>query len=89
VQIHIPEEGEKASSLPTFPPEPGRININTASAEELDTLPGIGPVLAQRIIDYRNKEGPFQRVEDLAKVSGIGYRTLEKLRDLITLGEPP
>ncbi len=61
------------------------ININTASPEELDTLPGIGPALAQRIIQYRETHGPFQTVEDLKKVSGIGEKNFEKLKDKITV----
>lgn len=64
----------------------GPVNINTATAEELQTLPGIGPVLAQRIIDYREENGPFQTVSELTMVSGIGINTLEELMDLITVG---
>lgn len=59
-----------------------RININTASASELDRLPGIGPALAERIIQYRQANGPFQRLEDLKKVSGIGDKIFEGLKDL-------
>lgn len=60
------------------------ININTASAEELDSLPGIGPTLAQRIIAYREENGPFQTIEDIVNVSGIGSSTFENIKDLIT-----
>lgn len=63
----------------------GLVNINTASLAELDTLPGIGPVIAQRIIDYRTKNGPFAMIEDIQKVSGIGPVTYAKLKDLITV----
>lgn len=62
------------------------VNVNTADSETLQTLPGIGPVLAGRIIDYRNAHGPFDTVESLMEVKGIGAATLEKLRLLITLG---
>lgn len=61
-----------------------KINLNTASAAELELLPGVGPAMAQRIIDHRTAHGPFKRVEDLDEVKGIGPRTLEKLRDLVT-----
>jgi len=63
----------------------GLININTADANGLDTLPSIGPVYAGRIIDYRNKNGGFKRKEDLMKVSGISSSTYNKLKDKITI----
>lgn len=66
----------------------GRINLNTATLEELDTLPGIGPVLGQRIIDYRQEHGGFQTVEEIINVSGIGEKTYAKLADLVEVGEP-
>lgn len=62
------------------------ININTASQKELEELPGIGPTLAQRIIDYREKNGYFQTIEDIKKVSGIGDKKFEAIKDLITIG---
>jgi comEA protein len=63
----------------------GLVNINTASASELDTLPGIGPSYAKAIIDYRTKNGPFVRLEDIQQVKGIGPKTFEKLKNKITL----
>lgn len=60
-----------------------RININTASASELQRLPGIGPALAARIIEYRKAWGPFAKVEDIMEVSGIGPRKFEDIKNLI------
>ena len=62
----------------------GLININTANASQLETLPGIGPVLAQRIIDYREANGPFRSIAQLTLVEGIGESRLEALLGLIT-----
>ena len=83
------------SSGPSVSPQPAegraapsdgvRININTATAQELQTLRGIGPALAQRIIEYRQTSGRFSTVDDLANVKGIGEKTLDKLRDSITV----
>jgi competence protein ComEA len=64
-----------------------KININTASADELTTLPGIGPSYAQRIVEHREKNGPFKRVEDLLNVRGIGDKTFERIKDRITVGK--
>jgi len=66
---------------------PAKINLNTASAAELQNLPRIGPKVAQRIVDYRTQNGPFKKVEDLMKVRGIGEKVLEQIKDRITVGE--
>lgn len=63
----------------------GTININRATKPEFDSLAGIGPVIAARIITYRNQNGPFMAIEDLLKVSGVGPKTLEKIRSRLTL----
>lgn len=63
----------------------GKININTATAAELERLPKIGPSIAQRIVEYRDAHGPFARIEDLQKVKGIGPATYAALKDSITV----
>ncbi len=68
---------------------PGPININQATQSELESLPGVGPVIAQRIIAYRDENGPFTTTEAIQKVAGIGPVTFERLKDLITVGETP
>jgi comEA protein len=64
------------------------VNINTATVQELDGLPGIGLHMAQRIVDYRQKNGPFKRLEDLMSVQGIGEKNFLKLKPLITIASP-
>ena len=67
------------------PPTQTRINLNTASANELETLPGIGKSLAERIIEHREKFGPFRRPEHLIIVRGISDKRFRALRDLVTV----
>lgn len=62
-----------------------KININTADKAELDRLPGVGPALAEAILEYRNAEGLFQHIEDLKKVRGIGEAKFKKMQDKVTL----
>jgi len=75
--------------LPTFldAEEEDKINLNTASAEELTSLPGIGEILAARIVAYREEHGPFQTLDDIMQVSGIGSKVVEEIRDLATLSD--
>jgi comEA protein len=62
-----------------------KVNINSASSDDLQKLPQIGPKIAQRIIDFRKQNGPFKKAEELMKVSGIGEKVYAKLKDLITV----
>jgi competence protein ComEA len=85
--IYIPHLGE--DSLPVSPSSrtsglDAKININTADAMLLETLPGIGPSLAQRVIDYRQSNGPFSQIEEIMEVSGIGSGVFGRIQDLIT-----
>jgi competence protein ComEA len=71
------------------PKTPGRaINPNLSCQKDLETLPGIGPVLAHRIIDYRRAHGPYKKIADLSKVSGIGPKKLEKIKPYLTIDGP-
>ena len=64
------------------------VNLNTATAEQLATIPGVGPKMAERIIDYRQKNGGFKKVEDLMNVSGVGEKSFLKMKPLITVTAP-
>jgi competence ComEA-like helix-hairpin-helix protein len=64
------------------------IDINSASIQELDELPGIGPAIAARIVEYREKNGPFGKIEDLMEVRGIGEKKFLSLKDRVTVGAP-
>ena len=74
-----------SASKTAVQPTTGKININTATASELDTLPGIGPAYAGRIIDYRNANGGFKSIDEIKNVKGIGDKTFEKFKDKITI----
>jgi competence protein ComEA len=72
-----------AFSAPSWAGNAGKINLNKATAAELSQLKGIGMKYAERIVQYRDKNGPFKNVEDLLNVQGIGLKTLEKNKDRI------
>lgn len=79
IEIYIPREGEKQS--------PQKIDLNRAEPWLLEALPGIGETRALAIVDYRNENGPFKRIEDLLQVEGIGEGTFEKIKDYITVSD--
>jgi len=79
VKIYIPQQGDKES--------PQKIDLNQAETWLLEALPGIGEVRAQAIVDYRDENGPFKRIEDLLKVNGIGQGTFDKIKDHITVSD--
>ena len=90
-----PAEQTDVPAQSTVPPAPsgstagqsaGLININTATVAELKALPGIGDVIAQRIVDYRTAHGRFSSIEELMNVSGIGEKRFAAIRDLVTVG---
>ncbi len=81
-QIIVLSVGQSDASEGTG--KPNLVNPNTANASELDSLPGIGPTLAARIIDYRNSNGSFSSIADLAKVAGIGPNLISKIKALVT-----
>lgn len=75
-----------ANIISTSTPKTTLVNINNASVAELDSLPGIGPTYANAIVTYRNANGSFKNAVDITKVKGIGTKTYEKLKSLITVG---
>lgn len=88
-QAAVPSAPDDVSQPEGYEPEPVEqtvlVNLNTADAEELETLPGIGPATAQKIIAYRESVGAFQSTEELMQVGGIGEKTFEKLKELVTV----
>lgn len=85
VIVPAKENSTSNSTVSASNAKTGKININSATKEELMTLPGIGEVKANAIIDYRTKNGTFKSIHDIVNVSGIGEKTFEKIKDLITV----
>jgi len=82
----VTAQRKAAAEKPAAPTQP--ININTATAADFEALPGVGPKLAARIIEYRQKNGPFKKVEDLMNVRGLGEKNFLKLKAQLTLSGP-
>jgi competence protein ComEA len=88
-QVYVPRQGEVSPISPTVGgggASAGPVNINTATAAELETLPGIGPKTADAIVEHREANGPFETIEDIMDVPGIAEGTFEKIKDGITVG---
>jgi competence protein ComEA len=83
-QIVVPAVGEAAPTAPGVASD-GRVNLNTADAAALDTLPGVGPATAAKILAWREENGRFESVEDLLDIGGIGEAKLDAIRDLVTV----
>jgi competence protein ComEA len=93
--VYIPKKGEENlgaggvggvnQQASSTGPGAGKVNLNTATTSELETLPGIGPAKSSAILEYRESNGAFKTIEDLKSISGIGDKTFEKLKDLITV----
>lgn len=86
VRVPAAEAQTKATQADTA--KPAIVNINTASLAELESLPGVGAKMAARILEYRQKNGPFKKVEELMNVRGLGEKNFLKLKDQLTVGAP-
>jgi competence protein ComEA len=89
--VYVPKKGEiidvgaKSSYAAKPTAKRGKVNINKAAAEELDKLPGVGPAIAQKIVEYRDSSGGFKSVEELNNVSGMGDAKYKDIKDLVTV----
>jgi len=82
-QVLVPARGASQAGAGGAPGPTAPVDLNSATAEQLDALPGIGPVTAQKIVDYRQAHGPFRSVDDLDAIPGIGPARIENLRGLV------
>jgi competence protein ComEA len=92
VAVGVPAAPDAAPAAPPSGPAPakggaptGKVDLNVATVEQLDALPGVGPVMAQRILEWRARHGRFTRVEQLREIEGIGERRLAQLREMVTV----
>ena len=84
-RVYVPLDGFSPAATESSPEidDAGKIDLNTATQQQLQLLPGIGPAMAQRILDYRESAGGFKTIRDIINVSGIGEKTFENLKDYI------
>jgi competence protein ComEA len=88
IAVHAQDKPARASRAPkTAATAAAPVDLNTATAAQIATLPGVGPKAAQRIVEYRDKNGGFKKIEELMNVKGIGEKSFLKLKPLITVGE--
>ncbi|HDV8363676.1 MULTISPECIES: helix-hairpin-helix domain-containing protein [Bacillus] len=83
--LYIPSKNESEQEVLTSSKEDGKIRINTAAKEQLEKITGIGSRKAESILKYREEHGPFQKIEDLLEIDGIGAKSLEKIKDQIII----
>ncbi|MFC9445122.1 helix-hairpin-helix domain-containing protein [Bacillus cereus] len=83
--LYIPSKNESGQGMLTSSKEDGKIQINTAAKEQLEKITGIGSRKAESILKYREEHGPFQKIEDLLEIDGIGAKSLEKIKDQIII----
>ncbi|MBF7145772.1 helix-hairpin-helix domain-containing protein [Bacillus toyonensis] len=83
--LYVPNKNEQVQDLATSSKGEGKVQINAASKEQLEKITGIGSRKAESILKYREEHGPFQKIEDLLKIDGIGVKSLEKIKDQIII----
>ena len=86
--LTVPAVAQTAGPAPKAASVSAAINLNTATASQLESIPGIGAKTAERIIEYRQKNGAFKKVEDLMNVRGVGEKSFLKIKPLITVTPP-
>ncbi|HHY2672828.1 helix-hairpin-helix domain-containing protein [Bacillus toyonensis] len=83
--LYVPNKNEQVQDVATFSKGEGKVQINAASKEQLEKITGIGSRKAESILKYREEHGPFQKIEDLLEIDGIGVKSLEKIKDQIII----